>query len=36
MAVLAVLNIALEKEEEKKKKKLSQHVVFVIGHPAKY
>ena len=28
--------IALEKEGKKKKKKLSQHGVFVVGHPAKY
>ena len=37
MAVLQSFNIALEKEGEKKrKKKLSQHGVFVEGHPAKY
>ena len=34
MAVLQSFNIALEKEE--KKRKLSQHGVFVVGHPAKY
>ena len=33
MAVLQSFNIALEKEG---KKKLSQHGVFVVGHPAKY
>ena len=37
MAVLQSFNIALEKEGEKKRKKeLSQHGVFVVGHPAKY
>ena len=36
MAVLQSFNIALEKEGEKKEKKLSQHGVFVVGHPAKY
>ena len=37
MAVLQSFNIALEQEgEKKKKKKLSQHGVFVVGHPAKY
>ena len=35
MAVLQSFNIALEKEGEKKKK-LSQHGVFVVGHPAEY
>ena len=33
MAVLQSFNIALEKEGEKK---LSQHGVFVVGHPAEY
>ena len=36
MAVLQSFNIALEKEGEKKEKKLSQHGVFVVGHPGKY
>ena len=37
MAVLQSFNIALEKEGKKKRKKeLSQHGVFVVGHPAKY
>ena len=36
MAVLQSFNIALEKKGGKKeKKKLSQHGVFVVGHPAK-
>ena len=35
MAVLQSFNSALEKEG-KKKKELSQHGVFVVGHPAKY
>ena len=34
MAFLQSFNIALEKEG--KKKELSQHGVFVVGHPAKY
>ena len=34
MAALQSFNIALEKEGKKKKKKLSQHGVFVVGHPA--
>ena len=36
MAVLQSFNIALQKEGKQKKKKLSQHGVFVVGHPAKY
>ena len=37
MAVRQSFNIALEKEGEKKEiKKLTQHGVFVVGHPAKY
>ena len=34
MTVLQSFNIALEKEG--KKRKLSQHGVFVVGHPGKY
>ena len=36
MAVLQSFNIALEKEGEKNRKKITQHGVFVVGHPAKY
>ena len=35
----AAFNIALKREKEKRrkeKKKLSQHRVFIFGHPSKY